>query len=438
MRRLWWYLVIAPVTTVGLVAASSLLRSPAWAPVLETPHSETVEVPQAESLDEWYAIRDRLQEELANQPPVLISSRTGTATAPTELLQTLQAVEIRIQVEETAKELWEQALAAGSEAAQLGVGDDAPKEDLKHAYELWKEAIDTLQEIPEDSLLADEAAAKIAEYEPNYGVAAYRYDTARSGFLVPIAEQTGMGDRVRITVCSLERECRRLRGNEPPASPASLIKVPVAMALMEKLATENIDPETKIVVSRGNWTEDAAKIWVGSEYTLRKIMYDMIALSGNIATNELIDYVGRDAINQMLRDRGYTVTTVNTKLVGLRTYPVNAGVGPNVINSDELTDMMVSIYNNEHPGDELILDALVNQYDWDLGYSATKLPAVWIGEKTGQNSKVLGTTTAVSINGKRYVITVTIDYTANEPAVRSVVRGIVEHLMEHDGFGPDA
>lgn len=435
MRRFWWYLLIAPMTTAGILAASGLLRTPALTPVLQTPHSETVSLPEAESLEEWYAERDRLQAELDALPPVAISPRTGEATAPTELLETLQAVEIRIQVEETAKELWDQALRAGGQAAALGVGDDASKADLKQAYDLWKEAVSALKEVPNDSLLADEAAAKLQQYQPNYGVAAYRYDTARSEFLLPIAEQTGMGDRVRITVCTLERECRRLRGDEPPASPASLIKVPVAIALMEKLTAENTSIDTPVLVSRGNWTEDAGKIWVGQEYPLKKIMFDMISLSGNIATNQLIDYVGREDINRILRDRGYTVTTVNTKLVGQRTYPANAGVGPNEMNSDELTDMMVGIYNGEHPGDDLILEALVNQYDWELGYEAIKRPAVWIGEKTGQNSKVLGTTVGVNIKGQRYVITVTIDYTGSEPAVKSVVRGIVEHLIKHDGFG---
>lgn len=436
MRGLWWYLLITPVATVGVWGAASLLRTPALAPVLETPHSEVVSLPESESLDDLYEMRDRLQAELADRPPVLISSRTGIATAPTDLLENLQAVEIRIHIEETAKEQWDAALRAGGQAAQLGKpADNTDDANLEEAYTLWKTAIDSLEAIPEESLLAEQATAKIEEYEPNLAIAAYRYDTARSDFLLPIAEQTGMGSRVRITVCTLERECRRLRGAEQPASPASLIKVPVAIALMQKLTEENIDPDTEILVTRGNWTEDAGKIWVGQEYSLRKIMLDMISLSGNIATNQLIDYLGHDYINQVLRDRGYTGTQVRTKLVGQRTYPSNLGNPPNYITSDELTDMMVGIYNQEHPGDDLILEGLVNQYDWDLGYEAVKLPAVWIGEKTGQNSKVLGTTVGVNINGERYVITVTIDHTASEPAVKSVIQGIVEHIQENDGFG---
>lgn len=436
MRHLWWYLSIVPLTTLGVLTTSWVVPSfPALAPVLERPHSAMVPMPTAKSLEELYQIRDRLQAQLADHPPVLISSRTATATVPTELMGNLQAVEIRIQVEEAAKVSWNDAIRAASQATTLNSQAKKSKESAAQVYTLWKTAMDSLKEVPEDSFLASQAAAKREEYQSNLAVAAYRYDTARSDFLLPIAEKTGMASRVRVTVCNLQRECRRLRGNEPPASPASLIKVPVAIALMEKLSEEKIDVNTPILVSRGNWTEDAGKIWVGSEYPLKKILLDMISLSGNIATNQLIDYIGRDFINQVLRDRGYTTTTVRTKLVGQSTYPANLGTPPNVITTDELTDMMVGIYNQEHPGDDLILEGLVNQYDWELGYEAVKRPAVWIGEKTGQNSKVLGSTTGVNIGGDRYVITVTLDYSGSEPAVKTVIRGIVEYLIQHKGFG---
>jgi len=438
MGRLWWYLGVTPLAAAGILAAGTAVASfPALAPVLETPHSETVSLPEADSLEELYEIRDDLRAKLAQQPPVLISSRTGIATAPTDLVDSLQAVEIRIQVEESAKESWNDAIRFASEATTKRSQASNDNTSAEEIYTLWKQAMDSLKEVSSDSFMAEQAEAKRKEYETNLAVAAYRYDTARSDFLLPIAEKTGMASRVRVTVCNLQRECRRLRGNEPPASPASLIKMPVAIALMAKLHEENIDPETKILVSRGNWTEDAGKIWVGSEYSLKKIMLDMISLSGNIATNQLIDYIGRDYINEVLRDRGYTTTVVRTKLVGQSTYPVNLGTPPNVMTTDELTDMMVGIYNQEHPGDDLILEGLVNQYDWDLGYEAVKRPAVWIGEKTGQNSKVLGSTTGVNIRGERYVITVTIDYTASEPAVKSVITGIVEHLIKNNGFGDD-
>lgn len=432
MRRLWWYLLVAPFCAMGMTAGAVLGLSPsALAPGLE---SDQPELSKVTSIDELYQLRDRLQRSFTNQSPTLISSTTGVSSAPQSLVRSLQAVDIRIQLEEKSKEKWNEAIRQANEATELGAKGDRTEATTAKIYSLWKEAVNALEEVSGESLLAKQAAQKLTEYEPNLGVAAYNYDTARSGFLQAIADSSGMGDRVRITVCSLQRECRRLRGNEPPASPASLIKVPIAVALMAKLTEENISVDTPIYIDPDNWTEDAAKIWVGEKYPLRKVVQQMISYSSNIATNQLIDYLGWDYINQTLRDRGYRMTRVNNKLVGQSTYPANLGSPPNVMTTDEITDMMVGIYNGEHPGDDVILEGLVNQYDWELGYEAVKRPAVWIGEKTGQNSKMLGTTVGVNIKGDRYIITVTIDYTASEPAVKKVVKGVVDHLVQHQGF----
>ncbi|MFQ3637851.1 MAG: serine hydrolase [Cyanobacteriota bacterium] len=436
-HRWWWYALVAPISAFGVMTGAVLVHSyPALTPVLERSYGEGVSlIPKAKSLAELYEIRDRLQQDLERQPPTLVSRATGAASADTALLEKLQAVEIRIGVEEASKASWEQAIRTANQAVALKQQPDQTEATIAKRYELWKSATDSLREVSADSFVGEQAAKKLKEYEGILSVVAYEYDTARSGFLKAIADSTGMGSQVHVTVCTLERECRRYQGKEPPASPASLIKVPLAIATMEKLTREKIDPNTPIFIDRSNYTEDAAKIWVGTEYPIRQVLLQMITHSSNIATNQLIDYVGWQSIEKTLRDRGYEYTRISSKLTGNSISPTaNVGGVPNEINMDELTDMMVSIYNNEVPGSELILEGLVNQYDWELGYEAIRRPAVWIGEKTGQNSSVLGTTVGVNIKGKRYVISVAINYTASEPAVKQVISGIVKHLIDHDGF----
>ncbi|WP_277774442.1 serine hydrolase [Thermoleptolyngbya sichuanensis] len=441
-QRGWWYALVAPISAVGVMAGAVLVHSyPALTPVLERPYKEVESlISEAKSLAELYELRNRLQQDIENQPPTLVSVATRANSVPTALLEKLQAVEIRIGVEESAKVSWEQAIRTANQAVELKQQPDQTEETIAKRYQLWKSATDSLREVSADSFVGEQAAKKLKEYEGILSVVAYEYDTARSGFLKAIADSTGMGSQVHVTVCSLERECRRYQGKEPPASPASLIKVPLAIATMEKLTREKIDPDTPIFIDPSNYTEDAAKIWVGTEYPIRKVLLQMITHSSNIATNQLIDYVGWQSIEQTLRDRGYEYTRIGSKLTGQVTSPTaNMSSVPNEsisneINMDELTDMMVSIYNNEVPGADLILEGLVNQYDWELGYEAIRRPAVWIGEKTGQNSSVLGTTVGVNIKGKRYVISVAINYTASEPAVKQVISGIVKHLIDHDGF----
>ena len=58
----------------------------------------------------------------------------------------------------------------------------------------------------------------------------------------------------------------------------------------------------------------------------------------------------------------------------------------------------------------------------------------WIGEKLGQNSKVIGTVVAVKIGDDRYVITATIDRSANKYKLRKIIRGVVEYILEEGHF----
>ncbi|HSM83680.1 MAG TPA: hypothetical protein VLS96_18475, partial [Nodosilinea sp.] len=59
------------------------------------------------------------------------------------------------------------------------------------------------------------------------------------------------------------------------------------------------------------------------------------------------------------------------------------------------------------------------------------------GEKTGRNSKVLGSTSAVVVAGQTYIITTTLDHSGHDALLRTVIASIVEHLLTHDGFGAD-
>lgn len=434
MRRVA-YLLFIPVVAVGIVAGLAAAKPPlALAPPIEMPYAEPPELPTIESIEQLYQMRDRLQADLNQASFFPDSNEAGIFSPPTEMLQTLQAVEIRIQVEETAKQNWDQAIRLATEAVATQKQSDRSVEATEKIYSLWNDAISSLRSVPEQSLWAERAAAKAEEYEGYLQFASYNYDTARSGFLEPIAQKTGLGlERVHITVChAASRECRRLNGSAPPESPASLIKVPVAVAVMEKVASENIDLDTPILIDRGNYTEDASDIWVGSEYPLRRVLLRMIEHSSNIATNQLIDYVGRDRINQILSDRGYRVTRVNTKLVGEYTYPSNAGVGPNEINTDELTEMMVSIYNQEHPGDDELIKTLMSQDDLVLGHQGLRnSKAFWMGEKTGQNSNALGTTVSFMLDNEYYVLSVVLDNSGNERAIRETVNAIANHIDQN-------
>jgi beta-lactamase class A len=417
-----------------LVSAVVLPRYPVAAP--EQAALATATLPVVGNMAELLRLRDRLYRDLNRPDTVMVATRSGVEVVPATTLAQFQAVDHRLRQEELALGLGNQARQAAATAIALGPPEQLSPSALAAAYGHWQDALALLGRVPGETFAAAQLAPQRQEYERQLAMAAYHYDTARSAFLHPLVEATGQAEGVRLTVCSLDRECRRWQGNRPPASPASLIKVPVAIALVSHLQQRAVDPSVAIRVDPGNWTEDAGSTWVGTDYPLEQLMADMLSASGNIATNQLIDYLGWQGVNQPLRARGYGATRVSRKLVGQSTYPAQSGSAPNTLTTDELTDMMVAVYRDEVPHADLIRAALANQRDRALGHAAVPPSVVWLGEKTGRNSKVLGTTTAVQVDGQGYILTATLDYSANEAAMGSLLAGVLQHLLRHRGFGP--
>ena len=321
--------------------------------------------------------------------------------------------------------------------------DEETLAELQHQEYLWESALRQLDQISPDSILAEAAAARREDYAAILGPVAKDIDQMQSAFLADIAEATGRPRAIRITICHLSGECRDYRGDQPPASPASLIKLPVAVVLMKKVIDEEIDITDPMYVEPHNWTENAngAKIYVRHEYPIREVMARMIKESNNIATNQLLDYLGWEYMDDALQEMGYEKTKIRTKLIGDRTAPTrNRAVGRNVMTSNEVTEMMRQIYTFSSPGADEILDAMVGQYDWEFGYTAISQlrskRVAWIGEKTGQNSKVIGSSTAVKIDDERYVLTVTIDNSANQKMLREVIGDVVEHVLDEGHLVP--
>ncbi len=336
-------------------------------------------------------------------------------------------------------------LARSKELAVQGIAtrdagradDEETLTELQQQEYLWEAALRQLDQIPESSSVAEVAAARRETYEAILGPVKEDIRELQSTFLTEIAESTGRPHAIRITLCHLDGTCLDYKGDQPPASPASLIKLPVAVVLMKKTTDEGIDLDEPMYIDKHNFTENArgAKIFVTETYPIREVMVRMIKESNNIATNQLLDYLGWEYMDQALQEMGYEQTKIRTKLTGNRITPTrNRAVGRNVMTSNEVTEMMRQVYTFEGPGSDEILDAMVGQYDWDFGYTAiSKLRnkrVAWIGEKTGQNSNVIGSSTALKIDDERYVLTVTIDNSGNQRMLRQVMGDVIQHVLD--------
>ena len=393
------------------------------------------------SLDELYKIRDRLVTEL-EQPdnpspePTLLSGLVPLTANPQEnLLSQLQAVEAQILVEQRANDDLQQAVRLANRAVETKREQNQSIESSQQTQFLWNQALNNLQSVPQDSFLASLTASKTQEYRENLTAATSQVQQAKSDFLAAVARESGLSGQASIGICRLSRECVHLRGDVPPVSPASLIKVPIAVALMQKVETEKISLNKEVFVNRGNFTEDSStKILSPKNYPLKTLLEEMIDRSSNTATNQLIDYLGWDYINQFLDNRGYEVTRVKFKLMGEKIMPANPGFGRNRVTANELTEMMVQIYNGETPGAKELIETLNGQYDRALGFAALQgTKAQWLGEKTGQNSLVLGTTLAMNIDGEAYVMTV-IDTRSGDLQMRQSISKIADYISKNPSF----
>ncbi|MEM8503603.1 MAG: serine hydrolase [Cyanobacteria bacterium P01_D01_bin.1] len=392
---------------------------------------------------------------------------------------------------------YEQAVAIARlavDAYQSAQSAETPAKSIaftRREKRLWRRSIQKLSAIPRSAVLYPQANDKKAHYTTLLTTAERKVLAADSAFLADIISDAGLSaDKMHITLCQIDvppesigtsgleakggfnpDHCRHYQGEQLLASPASLIKLPIAIALLDKVDTESLDLNSKLYIDPDNFTENAigATIEVDKEYPLVQVMGRMIDESNNIATNQLIDYVGRDNIAKTLAEQGYQDTFVDHKLAGDRILPPNPGTQSNRITTDDITMMMVNIYRLSHPGDEELLEALLGQKDQELGYqalqelqselkvelqsetsskedsseensseedsseegrkeSASKVE--WMGEKTGQNNRMLGTTLAMKIADNRYALTVAIDYGGDPIAIREIVKGIALYLIK--------
>ena len=190
------YLKIALVNTVGaLVAiiwvplpqavAQSSLPEPANSEisVLETIKSinNNLKIPKKiSSLPELYQIRAQLKVELdkVSQVPTLKEIREPwqyqfQLLQYEKTLKDFRSIEARIIKEEKAVQSWKQALSVATNAVEKGKELQTNYQTWQEAENLWLEAISSLRQIPQDSLMTDKAIEKMLEYQGYLAVACY-------------------------------------------------------------------------------------------------------------------------------------------------------------------------------------------------------------------------------------------------------------------------
>lgn len=151
---------------------------------------------QVKSLEELYQLRETAISELNQIADTL--NTLPQATWQSDLYQTryqalaadLQALEDRIALEQDANRYWLQAAQFAITAVELGRHPAPSIETWKQAQDNWLQAINTLRQIPQESLLTERAIQKMIEYQSSLAIASYELQIVRSQGIQTKAQAT--------------------------------------------------------------------------------------------------------------------------------------------------------------------------------------------------------------------------------------------------------
>lgn len=103
---------------------------------------------------------------------------------------------------------------------------------------------------------------------------------------------------------------------EDTFSSASLIKVPILLAVLNYLESNNQSLEQEIKIAPEEWVDFSVISEQRLEQsTIYELLVWMIITSDNTATNVLIDFLGMDALNHYFHQIGLQQTTIQRKMM---------------------------------------------------------------------------------------------------------------------------
>jgi beta-lactamase class A len=235
-----------------------------------------------------------------------------------------------------------------------------------------------------------------------------------SGFIPNAARANGLGEAAIVL--------EPLPGTAGPGAfvgaarafyPASMIKVPIAAALAVMCARGERSLDELIRVSPGDVTaNDAPSPFVaGYVGTLGEAARAMIAASDNVATNVLIESLGRERISTVCRaDYGLDGTVVRRKLSGaLPLIDDPAATGRNTHPPADAAALFAAIDRERTGGCRWLYDALLAQI-WNDKVPRGLHPGDVFAHKTGDTDDASHDGGLLELaDGRRYVLVIYTD-----------------------------
>ena len=219
---------------------------------------------------------------------------------------------------------------------------------------------------------------------------AYTHPVLESSVLGPLADSAGLS-APSIFVRLLEPAgAEAVLEPARPLYPASMIKTPLAAAALALVARGHLALDETVAIAEQNMTaNDLPSPFVpGYRAGIGELIELMITQSDNVATNVLIDVVGRDRATQLLHKFGFEETAIRRKLSGsdpLIDDPEASG--RNTHPAREAARLFEDIAHDRLPLASRLHDALLGQR-WNTKLSRGLDPGDRFAHKTGDTSEV--------------------------------------------------
>ncbi len=211
-------------------------------------------------------------------------------------------------------------------------------------------------------------------------------DTTRWNALARYIDQAETGSiRIGVAVQAPDGERFSHRGDERFVS-ASTIKIPIMVEIYRQIDRGNLSLDDRFTLTREDICPGSGvllQLHPGLELTLRDIIYLMMSISDNTATNMLIDLAGMENVNGAIASLGMANSSLGRKMRGV---PAQGGSPENWATANDFRACIDAILSgtaaSRESCDGMIEMLMLQQNTRRIGRSFPEGTLPW-GSKTG-------------------------------------------------------
>jgi len=217
-------------------------------------------------------------------------------------------------------------------------------------------------------------------------------DSVRKDGIVSVVARVSGEDEPRVSV---EPDARHYS--------ASIMKLPILIAAHRLVEAGRLDLDRPVAVhnefesqkpghrfSLDQEEDSDPATWaaLGTEVSLRDLVHRMVTVSGNLATNLVLDEVGTQEVAAVLADAGCSDRT--TIVRGIEDYPARDAGIDNLITADDMARLLIALAERRVAGPEAstACEQTLQEQHYRNGIPAGLPDGLVIGNKTGWISSV--------------------------------------------------